>query len=380
MSEAWSSRIADRYRCRLSVELADWFDSQIWSRQGHGEFRQAIAPTALLDQAPDAIRPGMMGCDCLPIVSNNAGDWLCVRIGSDNVAAEVIHWYHGGGDWIPWGNQLAEAIAFDAIADRFPSHARRHAIPAESPRSIRSAESKNNDPFTRWALDHLSKSVVSAIQEPTGDDQIARVFLENKVAEVATRCELSISALLRSSADWTQAAVHAAPVTEIAPELAWAWETVGYAAEHQGDLAAAKAAYLRAATCSAFTDQSIRLATHSAANQAAKFAVARLQRLEPAVVQSSAYLSLLSVSDERQRRAAASAFWLADGDQHQQRGDASAAHASFVSAGWDIGAAPIESYGAILERITEAAAESNQIARAEVAATHRRCLRVRFGA
>jgi len=376
MTEFWSTQIADRYHCRLSAELADWFDSEVWKEQGQGEFRQSIAPESLLDQAPEEIWPGMMGCDCLPILSNMAGDWLAVRIDRDNVASQIVHWYHGGGDWIPWGNQLSQAIAFDSIADRFPSQARRHAIPAESPRL--NHPDKSNDPLRRWALDHLPASVRRTIESPGSGDELAEVFLENQIAEVAIRCELTISSLLGPAPNWDAAATHAQPVTKLAPELAWAWETIGYAAERRGDISAAKDAFLSAANCSAFTDQSIRLATHGAATGSAKFSVARLRHLDPDIVQSSAYMRLLCNDDQRACRIAVSQYWLEEGLQQQRRGDDLAAHQSFVAAGWDIGATPIVTYGIVLERITETAAASDQIARAEVARTHRRRLRNRF--
>lgn len=378
MTESWSTRIADRYQCRLSAELADWFDSEVWKEQGEGEFRQSIAPQSLLDQAPEEIWPGMMGCDCLPILSNMAGDWLAVRIDCDNVASQIVHWYHGGGDWIPWGDQLAQAIAFDLIADRFPSQARRHAIPAESPRLNSPEESQSNDPFVRWAFGHLPAAVTQVIESSNSGSELAGVFLENKVAEVAIRCELTISSLLGPSPNWDSAATIALPVTKLAPELAWAWETIGFAAERRGDLSAAKDAFLSGANCSSFTDQSIRLGTYVAATGSAKFSVARLRHLDPELLQSSPYMRMLCNDDQRACRMAVSRYWLQDGLQHQRHGDELAAHESFVAAGWDIGATPIKTYGIILERIAEAAVASDQTARAEVAQTHRRRLQVRF--
>ena len=73
-----------------------------------------------------------MPCDFLPVLGNDRGDWLCVRFGNDNSANEIIHWYHGGGDWIPWGQTLAEAIVFDSVRAKLPGNRRDHAISAES--------------------------------------------------------------------------------------------------------------------------------------------------------------------------------------------------------------------------------------------------------
>jgi hypothetical protein len=384
MTEAWSTQIADRYGCRLSSALQDWFDSGIWQSQGQGEFRQPIDPAALLEQAPEEIWPGMMGCDCLPILSNTVGDWLCVRIDRNNVAAEIIHWYHGGGDWIPWGKQLAEAIAFDAIADRFPSQHRRHAVPAESPRLTSDNAGAVTDPIARWAFEHLPADIVKAIESPMQSEATAEAFLQHEVAAIATRCELSISALLESEpgargAAWAAAAMHASPVTDLSPELAWAWDTIGHDAERRGDLKSAREYYLQAVECSAFTDQSIRLMTHAADDRAAKFAVARLLELDPSLVRSTPYLGMLCDQDERTRRQAVYQYWLAKGQSHLDNADPSSAYNCFVAAGWDIGATPIETYGSILDQVALAAGASNQTARAEVAKTHRRCLNARFG-
>ncbi len=383
MTEAWSTRIADRYGCCLSSELGDWFDSGIWKLQGHGEFRESIDPAELIEPVPEAIWPGMMGSDCLPILSNTVGDWLCVRIDQNNLASQIIHWYHGGGDWIPWGTQLAEAIAFDAIANRFPSQARRHAVPAESPRLNPDHNPNGVDSITRWAFDRLPSTIASAVESSMSIQAVAEAFLESGVAEVATRCELTVSALLNSEPDdasgvWAQAAEHARPVTERSPELAWAWDTVGFAAERQGDLETARVSFLKAVHCSAFTDQSIRLTTHAIGSQPAKFAVTRLMKLDPQLVETSPYMRMLCDQDERFRRDAVCQYWLSQGKRQQEQQDAMAAYDSFVAAGWDIGAAPIESYGTILDEIAKAAEASGQSARAEVARTHRRCLTARF--
>ena len=323
--------------------------------------------------------------DCLPILSNTAGDWLCVRIDANGFAAEIVHWYHGGGDWIPWGNQLAEAIAFDAIADRFPSQNRRHAIPAESPRLNSDNASRTVDPITRWAFNHLPATVVKAIESSIPFVTTADVFLENQVAEVATLCELSVSALLDSKpgnrgAAWDQAAVHAKPVTDLSPELAWAWDTMGHAAERRGELKVARECYLKAIDCSAFTDQSIRLMTHATGDQAAKFAVARLLELDPELVRSNSYLRMLCEVDERSRRMAVCQHWLTKGKLHFDDSDTRSAYNCFVAAGWDIGATPIETYATILDQVATAAGASDQSARGEVAMTHRRCLKKRFNA
>lgn len=379
MMPAWSKRIAERYRCRPSAELADWFDSGAWKASGHGEFRQSISPEALVSETPEAIWPGMMGSNCLPILHNTAGDWLCVQIDQDNTASQIVHWYHGGGDWIPWGKNLAEAIAFDAVAIRFPSHAIRYAVPAESPRPEHLLGAAIRDPYRRWASDHLAKSIIESIDSDSRYDEIAAELLVNRVAEVAIRCELTISTLMERPGDWQAAAAHAEPVTRTAPELGWAWETIGIAAEISGKTNDAKHAYMLAAGCSAFTDQSVRLATCLSTGHAAKSAIVRLRDLDGELVESSEYLRLLCIEDENERLQKVGEYWIRQGEQFSRQADHAAAYTAFVAAGWDLGMTRMETTASILDHLVESATASHQTARAESARTHRACLKVRCG-
>lgn len=425
MSDSWTARIDERYRCTLSKELADWFDGEVWKQAGSGEYHSPIHPESLLSAAPQQIWPGLMSCDFLPLVGNDAGDWLCVRVDQDSVAAEVVQWFHGGGDWIPWGNSLAEALVFDSLIDRLPGPSRRHAIPAEDPRPMGHADEAAANPLLNWALQHLPSGVAVAFDAATPPSDVAEILLATNVAEVAVRCELVLSALMRPERnfeqmlradpsvsrtelaewsfdtdripdhkrrllqqlgasfsgrqDWDAAVRFAQPVTKLAPSLAWAWDIIGYAAERRGDLELAKSHYRNASKCSVFTDQSVRLETHWAAEQSAKFSVARLLHLASEEVGQSDYLSLLCDPDSSQRSRQTTAYWIEQGTRQQAAEDFRQAHLCFMAAAWDVGAGPITAYGDLLERIAESAARSNQHARAEIARTHRTCLRDRYG-
>ena len=127
------------------------------------------------------------------------------------------------------------------------------------------------------------------------------------------------------------------------------------------------------------TDQSVRLRTHWAAGDASKFSAARLLNVAPAIVQNSTYLRMLCEGDAEQRRRQATLHWLAESDQATAHGDVGVAHENLVRAGWDLGAEPISTYAEILERIAETALQANREAQAELADTHRACLRSRFG-
>ena len=84
---------------RLSAELARWFDDELWQHEGRSEYREPIPPSDLIETFPEAIWPGLMPPDFLPVLGNMAGDWLCMRIEPMGEVAEIVQWYHGGGDW-----------------------------------------------------------------------------------------------------------------------------------------------------------------------------------------------------------------------------------------------------------------------------------------
>lgn len=82
--------------------------------------RELLNAEQLLDSAPAQIWPGFMLPDTLPLIGNAYGDWLCVQVDHQNQLGELLYWYHGGGDWIPVGFNLAEALLHDAV-DQFRS-------------------------------------------------------------------------------------------------------------------------------------------------------------------------------------------------------------------------------------------------------------------
>lgn len=418
----WSRRLAERYGCELSDDLADWFDSRIWQQIGTAEYREPVDPAALLVDAPEPIWPGLMPSDLLPISGNMAGDWLCIRVGSDNRASQVVQWYHGGGDWLPWGKSFAEAILFDRLSVRLPGPSRRYAIAAEE---IRAGDSAAGDAHSEWACRHVDPDVARLVASDADGETVASELLKHQVSEVAVRCELVQSALketlsatldpetarqlgvdwnevvqwmfdteripdatrrrlerdygltISKPQDWQAAQAHCLRVVEIAPELAWAWDVIGYAAERDNDSAAALEAYVRAASCSVFTDQSVRIRTHWAAD-AAKFSASRIREIDSERIEQSEYLSILC-GEESARQRSLTSHWLSEADLAAARGDHEAAYRCCYSAGWDLGADPMSVYAPLLERIAEHAELAGQTARAELARTHRNCLRERYG-
>ncbi len=420
---SWSVRLSERYHCTLSRDLADWFDREIWKRVSGNEFCEPVAADDLLDEAPEVIWPGLMPCDLLPLVGNASGDWLCLRLDAHNHASEVVHWYHGGGDWLPWGQTLSEAILFDALCGRLPSPARRHAVPAaETSRAVSVAA----DELLGWARGQVDPAVAALVDQPGDPEPLAATLLRHDVAGIAVRCELVQSALketlsatldpataeqlgvdwnqvvqwmfdtqkmpvatrerlqrdyglsISKPQDWEAAERHSREVVNRDPELAWAWDVIGYAAERRGDRAVAIEAYQRAAACSVFTDQSVRLRTHWTAQDAAKFSASRLQECYPEVVQRSAYLQILCGADSQRRRHQLTSYWAGLAEAAAAEGDWVSAQQCYHAAGWDLGAEPLSSYGDLLCQIAEAAENAGQRARAELARTHRRCLKDRY--
>tara|TARA_R110002049_G_scaffold27321_1_gene93946 strand:+ start:41345 stop:42766 length:1422 start_codon:yes stop_codon:yes gene_type:complete len=429
----WASKIAARFHCELSDELVDWFDREMWNESGRGEYRQPIHPSELLVDAPESIWPALMPCDLLPISGNSAGDWLCMRVDQHDRVAEIVQWYHGGGDWIPWGRTLSEAFAFDALSLQLPGTRRRHSIPAENPRPdaaelARFAEVDGvaADPLLDWAAKYLPGDVAALLSGKQDSETVAAKLIQHHVAEVAVRCEAVQDALHQSitafmdpklaaewnvpweqmvewtfdakripddryaqiaelsgepfvdQQDWAAAKSHCRAVTEIDPTLAWAWEILGYTAERDHDIDSAMSAYRSASACSVFTDQSVRLRTHWETGCVGKFSVARMMQMQPSVVSEDDYLRRVGMHDPQQRRREVCDYWRDLATTAFEQGRFADAYLLERNAGWDLGAEPMTSFGDLLDSIVRSANHAGQAARAAVAQAHRACLAARY--
>lgn len=113
-----SKKLAERFRLNLTPEWQNWFDHDFELLRPAGVFQTAISADQLCAECPAEIWPGFMLPDTLPVIGNEYGDWICVRIEADGRLGELLHWYHGGGDWVPVGASLAEAILHDVV-DQF---------------------------------------------------------------------------------------------------------------------------------------------------------------------------------------------------------------------------------------------------------------------
>lgn len=114
MSSA-SEQVSHRYQVNLPESWREWFDGFAEQLRIPGMMRQAISVEELCQDAPKAVWPGFMLPDTLPLVGNEYGDWICVRITPEDEFGELIYWYHGGGDWVPLGTSLAAAFLHDGL-------------------------------------------------------------------------------------------------------------------------------------------------------------------------------------------------------------------------------------------------------------------------
>jgi hypothetical protein len=426
-SSSWSKQIAERYRCELTPDLADWFDSEIWQETLSGEFFRPVPPRVLLQSDPEVIWPGLMVPDLIPLIGNESGDWLCVRLTEANQTGQIVYWYHGGGDWLPWGKSLAEAILFNRFARstyRCPDSSLDAGDLSERDRRSGDAASPRDDRVLRWAAEHHGVKL-ELLPSPKLPEEISiNRLLDLDIAEVAvrflkvqkllrhwsrdqivatledgledrshriTRClfdldlipESQLVRLVELTGDrrvqrWSAVARHAEVVTRLAPEQAWAWQLLGYEAEKRGSVQEAIVCYERASQCSSFTDHTTALGFHWTEPLASKFSVARLVKLRPAAETEMAYFRALTMPDVVARSEKLMEFWISL-SQHFYAADQFAdATRCLYAAGWDVAHRSISDYKRVLVLIGDSATRCEQHARAEVVATHLRCLASRY--
>ena len=427
---------------QFEPSLAEWWEKEVWERAGGAEFHHAVSPDTLLADHPDVIWPGLMLPDTLPLVGNRYGDWLCLRVGADNAISEIIHWYHGGGDWIPWGNSMAEAILFDNARARFPGRRQGHAIDAESRLAIGS-ENEYFDWAKAW-IDACSRSAVRHWQSKQSEDAtLANWMLEHNFCAVATRCEMSLAALdgsarqnlspaiagelninwepdvvswlfdsqlipeslievvnQRIGADgstgqaWEAASEHARTVADVRDDLVWAFDIAGWGEERSGRIESAARYYQRGVMALAFADQSIRFRTHWFPQWAGKFSTWRLcvlmdsGKIESNLVDPSVlrYLNAIrpgqdsnAAGEPTSLRAKAMAYWRSVAETAIQNHDWAAAYDAFYRAGWDLGTDTMLDFSDLLTGLVETAQRAGQTARAAVAQVHLNAFTARFG-
>ena len=423
MNTSWSDQIEQRFHLSLPRDLADWLDGGIWQQSVGAEFREPQSPEQILNPEDGVIWAGFMLPDTLPLIGNDYGDWLCLRVAEDGTIGEVICWCHGGGDWIPYGSSLAEALIYDAAftmlypprpemdppgsqeevnralqwargwiehGDRLGefwntpdgsppldpldelSRASICQIPAQRDRILRSLESplkSQSDPKVAdaigasWEPDFVSWIFDTALIPELRKDHLRRHF-QSSVTELTQQ-------------DWDSAEQEALKVTAIRSDLGWAFDIAGWAAERKGHIDRAIELYQRGVRASAFADDSIRFRTHWFTEGYGKFAAARLYEWRdrlPTEVQQDPYLQLFWENDPESLRARLRDYWVTLAEQAEQTKQHLTAYRYFYNAGWDCGCHYVKSYEAILAGMSRNALAAGFKALAEVSDLHRRCL------
>lgn len=354
--DRWSSRLSERFGIDFDDELCHWWDELCSHGTGSqpgaqnlnwGEFRYSATPQTLLSTVPDPFWPPLMPPNFLPLVGNGAGDWLCLRLldpelaKQTGISTDICQWYHGGGDWLPWGSRLAEAFLFDWSLARLPQPDRRHAEPAFEADAEMVIESGapsgpqdwRSHPWGQWVSECLPAIDAIDWQGPGDPSRLANDFLSNGLCETPVRCQLVIDALsselaghlspkiahdlklvwndlMRWSFDlrtmpgeiaaclqqalrmpasafdpaqqrWDEVAHHASVICASNRDLSWGHDLLGYVKWSGGDTIGATQAFTNALRCSVFTDQSVRLRTHWATSSdgVAKFSARFLDEI-----------------------------------------------------------------------------------------------------
>ncbi|RMF39327.1 MAG: hypothetical protein D6753_14070 [Planctomycetota bacterium] len=183
-----SEVLADRYHLQLSQRWRDWFDCAADQVQPRGALRHCVSVDLLKAEAPEAIWAGFMLPDTLPIVGNEYGDWICVRVEANGCLGELVYWYHGGGDWIPVGDRLAEALLHDAIDLFRPDYHQPLRGAGESLAELARPQTADLqcETWRNWLIDQLSDASRSGAQVraaiSTIHDQLADGKHEHAVA------------------------------------------------------------------------------------------------------------------------------------------------------------------------------------------------------
>jgi tetratricopeptide (TPR) repeat protein len=433
MTERWSDRIRERFRLKLDPDCTAWLDTGWYKIPCGGEFQHALHPDELLRPTPDSIWAGFMLPDTLPLISNRYGDWLCWRVAADDSIQEVLHWYHGGGDWLPFGRTTSEAIVLDCTRASTPS-----ASYASGLVSSKNSSGDEHPSLWQWACERqellglgamptiqlrdpargggyhadltrrlaenpavLFDCILAAINwtlKEKADPGLARKFqvawepvmiqwmFDSSLIPSERRGELfqalGVADNPGDAQDWNRAAEVAKYLAACRSDLGWVFDVLGWCYERAGHFDLAIESYRQGILTSVFSDQSIAVRTHWYDERFRKFSAARLFALKehlPGSLRADTYLNLLWNAPLKSGRIEIRRYWLEKAQQQLAEQNPQGAYDSFYRAGWDVGSHELSSYVEILEGLIRAAELAGWNARAAVAQVHLACLKNRLG-
>lgn len=425
---------SDRLESQLSIELdaitRSWFDGAAFGSQWRGEFTLPVSVEELLMPSSATFWPGFMPPDFLPILGNGIGDWLCLRIDRHNQVRDVVAWNHGGGDYLPFGRSIAEALLYDHLRHRpnFPS------APGQmDPTSERwLIEQLAMDPdtcrdFQRWSPSDKHDTLSATPRLDPEYQQRLEWMLAHGWARHAVRCEriemllyyplwsfaaprlahkwqvdwnrdmvawLFDSSLLPSPyrdryeqtclaqglttsaqeqpQDWDAILALALASIEEGCDSAWAFDLAGWSLMRRGDSEAAYDVWEQGCQASVFSDQSIRFRTHWCDPTIGKFSAAMLHRggRVPARIAKDYWCALTSPTSIPSPVARVSSYWQTVAEQVTGWDG----YRAWYAAGWDFGVPSRQLWPTILAQLQHCAIQGNAPALAKLAALHARTL------
>ncbi len=426
MEQRWSDVLSKQYHLRLPADLVDWLDQGVWRRTGAAEFRQPHSPEELLAPSPGMIWAGFMPPDALPLVGNEYGDHLCLRVAPEGDVSEIICWRHGGGDWTPYGANLAEALLFDAAIGSRDIELTQYL-----------EESAAGNALGQWAREFLSKEKGATAEQlpsinhtsPDTPERALRLLQEQGIAAFAVArgfCLVALESEFKRQGDaclasdwdiswtpefvswlfdaslipehwreligqrfgatpeeflrqdWPSAQRAARQCVEKRADLAWAFDILGWSHERAGEIEQAVKWYARGLNAPVFSDESIRFRSHWQPEGFGKFSASRLAEypeLLPESVRNDEYLQLFWRQDAESLHARVRDYWLERATAAMAANRYDEAYRCYYRAGWDYGLQYVDSFDDILGGLAESAQRAGWPALAGIAALHRQQLR-----
>lgn len=383
---------SDRFQLQLSPSWRQWFNQTSHETQLPGFFRRPVDLDGLCAQRPSQIWAGFMLPDSLPILGNGYGDWICARVNQDGEISELIHWYHGGGDWVPVGRNLAEAVVHDAVDVHRPV---RKQMLRGAVETTRARGSSHSSALLEW----LSNSLLPSHPQASADKLESLLLQANatnyatsvqslidlQIAPDAAACD-QIEQIIQHSIPSENGSLHmlseedceriialCETVLSRRQDLGWSHSLLGWCQQLNGNKPAGRESFFHGRLASAFSDQSVRLRLHRFEQRYGKFSIAQLAaskaNLSPEMLEDS-YLSNCLASKDVNLVARIQDYWLTMAQQASSQGDHAAAYAYAFNAGWDLGAANMASYRKILDFLAGSAAKAGWAARAAIAQAH----------